>query len=127
MENQADPALAKTENGIDNVCLGFKKYDSLERRILLNDLGRPYIHEKTGNFYPLAEWSNRQCLAYIRKNKLAKPVTVGNYRTNGFNITDGEFLNWLSDNYPEDANRVFRQFPLTKAYLYEYQQQVQAK
>lgn len=118
--------LARKETGVEWLCLGFKKYDSLERRIMLNDLGDP-INQKSKTFFPLADWSNKQCLAYIAKNKLAKPVQFNKDRTQGFVIDSGAFLLWLKERYPKDLANLFKQYPLAKAYLYEAEQAREAE
>lgn len=108
---------AQAQTGIQWICEGIKKYDGLERRIMLNMTGS--VDVKNKKLYPLADWTNKDCLNYIKKNKLVNPVQTANTRTQGFNLTDGDFLLWLKNNYPQDAKEVFRQFPLTKRYLYE--------
>lgn len=112
---------AKEETGIEWACRGIKKYDSLERRIMLNDMKIP-INYKTKNFYPLAEWTNKDCEKYILDNKLPKNVKTDKNRTQGFQIMEGSFLLYLKKYYPNDLQKVLTQFPLTKVYLYEAEQ-----
>ena len=71
-----------------------------------------------GLAYPLAEWTNRDVLAYLRANKLPTPVVYGKGVSNGVGFNEDCFL-WLRENYPNDLEKIYAEFPLAKRILFE--------
>lgn len=59
----------RKENGTELVGLGYKIYDSLQRRAILKD-SPDGIVEKPHFFCPLRDWTNRQVMAYAKGRKL---------------------------------------------------------
>lgn len=59
----------RKDHGTDYIGLGYKIYDSLQRRAMLK--GSPDgIVEKARFFCPLRDWTNRQAMAYAKGRKL---------------------------------------------------------
>ena len=59
----------RQEHGTDYVGLGYKIYDSLQRRAILKD-SPDGIVERARLFCPLRDWTNRQAMAYAKGRKL---------------------------------------------------------
>ncbi len=105
--------------GIQWVFLGMKKADSLNRRLMLMQYESSNY---TNNFtaYPLAEWTNKEVLAYMRTAKLPAPVIYGKGASNGIGFNLDCFL-WLRDNCPQDLERIYSAYPLSRRILFEYE------
>lgn len=113
----------KEETGIEWSVLGFKKNDSMNRRLMLNSYPDSMTSESGQKLYPLADWSNKQVLAYIRKNRLIEPIHYGNNgntKSQGTNVTDISFLLWMRKNYPNDLKKTIAEFPDCERQLWEY-------
>ena len=65
------------ETGIEWCVMGFKKNDSLNRRLMLNTYPDEMTSEKGKKLYPLSNWNNKQVLAYIQKERLIQPISYG--------------------------------------------------
>jgi 3'-phosphoadenosine 5'-phosphosulfate sulfotransferase (PAPS reductase)/FAD synthetase len=104
---------------IDWTVTGFKKFDSMERRIMLNEL-KDSIQYKTYKCYPLADWTNKECLSYIEINRLIKPILMGktNQRSTDMPLNDDNFLIDLNKRYPQDMKKIITIFPEVEALLY---------
>lgn len=114
--------------GVQYCVLGMKKKDSLKRYIMLKDgLEGDAIQWKTKKVYPLTDWSNKSCLAYIKQHKLPHPMAYSKDASNGDVIDDVNYLLWLRANYPSDLQKVFAVFPLTKQILFEYDHKAKTK
>ena len=105
--------------GIQWVFLGMKKADSLNRRLMMMQYEASHY---TNNFtaYPLAEWTNKKVLAYMRTAKLPAPVIYGKRASNGIGFNLDCFL-WLRDNCPQDLERIYSVYPLSRRILFEYE------
>lgn len=113
----------KEETGIEWTILGFKKNDSLNRRLMLNSYPDSMTSESGQKLYPLANWSNKEVLQYIRKNRLIEPIkygNTGNTRSQGNDVNDISFLLWCRENYPNDLKKVITEFPNCERVLFEH-------
>ncbi len=112
----------RNQYGIEWAFFGFKQSDSMNRRIMLR--GKDYdlqsINWNTKKCYPLSTYHNKDVLEYIKRNDLVLPESYGKGQSNGTNITDVEYLVYLRENYPNDLEKVFRQFPLVERILFEH-------
>ncbi len=114
----------REQTGIEWSVFGFKKNDSLNRRLMLNTYPDSITNEKSKKVYPLADWSNKQVLAYIKKNRLIEPIhygNIGNTQSQGTDVTNISFLQWCKKNYPSDLQKVFAEFPDAERILFEYE------
>ena len=59
--------------GIQYAFLGMKKADGMNRRLMLNGY-QANDYENNGLVYPLAEWNQRDILAYMKQNGLPEPI-----------------------------------------------------
>lgn len=115
----------KQHTGIEWTCYGFKQSDSLNRRIML----RTYTEEKgigayeaicwkSKKFYPLSTYKNAEIKSYIAKNHLKKPESYGGKgQSQGTDITDLNYHIYLRDNYPQDLEKIYAEFPMTRIVL----------
>ena len=113
----------KEDTGIGWAVLGFKKNDSLNRRLMLNSYPDSMTSESGQKLYPLADWNNKQVLAYIKKNRLIEPIkygNTGNTRSQGTDVTDLAFLLWCKQHYPGDLKKIIEEFPDVERILFEY-------
>lgn len=111
------------QTGIEWAVLGFKKNDSLNRRLMLNSYPDSMTSEAGKKLYPLADWSNKEVLQYIKKNRLIEPIkygNTGNTRSQGTDVKDISFLLWCRKNYPNDLKKVIAEFPDCERILFEY-------
>ena len=113
----------REETGIEWSVLGFKKNDSLNRRLMLNSYPDSMTSETGKKLYPLADWSNKQVIAYIEKHRLIEPLkygNVGNTKSQGTDVTNISFLTWCRDNYPTDLQKIIIEYPDTERILFEH-------
>lgn len=110
------------------VFLGMKKADGMNRNLMIT---RMKDNHYTDNYqaYPLAEFSQKQILSYMQMHQLPMSVMyslatsgdgakVGKASNGiGFNL---DFFLWCRKNYPQDLERVFEVFPLSRRILEEY-------
>lgn len=98
--------------------LGMKKADGMNRRLMLNGYEEKG-YENNGMCYPLADWTQKDILAYMKQNNLPKPVRYGNKASNGIGFNIDCFL-WLRSNYPVDLQKIIKAFPMSGRILFEY-------
>ena len=116
----------RQQTGIEWTVYGFKKVDGLNRRILLNELYLHGINEKTKKIYPLTNWKNSECLAYIKLNKLIPPLAYNPRKpSSDIELTDKSFLFYMEKNYPSDLKKIFNTFPETQALLNLYKNEAE--
>lgn len=109
---------AREATGIQWVFLGMKKADSLNRRLMLMQY-ESSNYTNNGIAYPLAELTNRDVLAYMKNAKLPAPVIYGKGTSSGIGFNLDCFL-WLRDNCPQDLERIYKEFPLSRRILFEH-------
>lgn len=118
----SDLAKKVTEvTGIEWALLGFKKSDSMNRRLMLNSIGEPYISEKGFKAYPLADLKNADVLSYIEDRGIIKPLRYDTQQSSGEDITSVNFLMYLKHNYPQDLKKIFAVYPMAERILFEYE------
>ena len=108
----------RLKTDIDYVFLGMKKADSMNRRLMLNTYKEgDYIHN--GNAYPLADWTQKDVLAYMRQKGIPEPVRYSLKASSGTGFNIDCFL-WLRENFPQDLQRIYKAFPMSERILWEY-------
>jgi len=118
LSNLVEKARIKT--GIEWVGFGMKKTDGLNRRLMLQRYDKQGISEKTKKFYPLSIYKNGDVLSYIEERGLIRPERYGKGQSSGTAINDVNYLLYLRENYPDDLQRVFAEFPAVQRLLYEH-------
>lgn len=97
---------------------GYKKNDSMARRGMLSHLPHG-IDERNKKIYPVADWSDKQILSYIKLNKLPLPVEYQHGYKNDFGIPDARALTYLKNNFPDDYRKVIATFPQLEALVWD--------
>lgn len=101
--------------GIEKVYYGMKKADSLNRNLMLKK-SDGIIHNAV---YPLMDWTQKDILSYMRMHKLPEPIRYSKNASGGCGFNLECFL-FLRDNYPQDLERIYEVFPLSKRILFEH-------
>lgn len=115
--------LARKYTGIEWVCLGFKKADGLNRRLMLMGYELEGIYEKGKKFFPLSPYTNKWCKNYIKNNDLINNLEYYGGKGASSECTPDNLgvLLWLRDNYPEDLQKIYRDFPMAERYIFQYE------
>lgn len=104
--------------GIYYTFIGMKKADGMNRRLMLKGYeGNGY--ENNGLCYPLADWTQKDILAYMKQNRLPEPVRYSLKASNGVGFNLDCFL-WLRERYPQDLQKIIKVFPMSERILFEY-------
>jgi 3'-phosphoadenosine 5'-phosphosulfate sulfotransferase (PAPS reductase)/FAD synthetase len=112
--------MARVETSLKNrfntawIALGYKKNDSMARRGMLACLENG-IDERNHKLYPVAEWSDRQIMSYIKFHRLPLPVEYSPGLKRDFCVPDAPLLLYLKNNFPDDYTKVIAQFPQLEA------------
>ena len=112
-------AQTRQDTGIQISFYGSKKNDGMNRRIMLNTYGELPIQQKTQKYYPLADFSNKDVLSYIRTKRLPVPIKYGTKASNGLGFNLDCFL-WMRENDPADLEKIYKQYPLSRKILFDY-------
>lgn len=104
--------------GIGFCFLGMKKADGMNRRLMLKGYENSF-YENDGLAYPLADWTQKDVLAYMKMHKLPEPVRYGKNASNGVGFNLDCFL-WLREHYPQDLQKIYDAFPFSQRILFEY-------
>ncbi len=112
-------AAVRKQLGLEYVFVGMKKADGMNRRLMLNTYaGNHYVNK--GMCYPLAEWTNKEVLAYMTQHHLPEPVRYNPKRPGGGVGFDLDCHLWMEKNAPGDLEKFYQAFPWSKRILYEY-------
>lgn len=111
----------RLKTGIDIALLGMKKADGMNRRLMLNGYeADEYIHN--GVAYPLAEWTQKDVLSYMKQAHLPEPIRYSLKASSGTGFNIDCFL-WLRENFPQDLQKIYKTFPMSERILFEYEHQ----
>ena len=104
--------------GIYYTFLGMKKADGMNRNLMLKGY-EANGYENNGLCYPLADFSQKDILAYMKHHNLPKPVRYSLKASSGvgFNL---DCMLWMEKNYPQDLQRIYKTFPMVERVLWEY-------
>lgn len=104
--------------GIGYCFLGMKKADSMNRRLMLKGYEESG-YENAGLVYPLADWTQKDILAYMRQRNLPAPIRYSLKASTGVGFNE-DCLLWLRNNYPQDLQKIYKVFPMAERVLFEY-------
>lgn len=105
-------------SGISYTFLGMKMADGMNRRLMLRGYKeRCYINGSLA--YPLAEWTQKDVLAYMKQHQLPDPVRYSLKAGGGVGFNEDCFL-WMEKNFPQDLQKIYAVFPFSRRILYEY-------
>ncbi len=108
----------RMKTGIKYAFLGMKMADGMNRRLMLKGYASQHF-TNNGIAYPLAEWAQRDVLAYMRQHLLPEPIRYGKKASGGvgFNL---ECFRWMEENCPSDLERFYKVFPMSRRILWDY-------
>lgn len=104
--------------GLYYTFLGMKKADGMNRRLMLKGY-EANGYENNGMCYPLADYTQKDVLAYMCQHNLPQPIRYSLKASNGVGFSLDCFL-WLRDNYPQDLERIYQVFPMSRRILFEH-------
>jgi len=110
---------ARKDTGAEWCIFGWKKADSIYRKVILDTYLFDAISEKTKKAYPLSLWNKQNVVDYITIKNLPKPLAYGNSNSQGMGLNK-DFLVWLRKFHPSDLEKVLKTFPLAGKILFEY-------
>lgn len=97
------------------VVYGMKISDSFVRRGMFNKAAKSDIHFDYEKYYPIVNWTNKDCLSYIKLHKLPEPLKLGSKRgSSGINFRPETIL-YIKEHYPEDYKKIIKEFNLIEA------------
>lgn len=108
----------KAKFGCEYVFLGMKKADSMTRRVMLMTY-KDNLYENNGVVYPLAEWTNKEVIAYMKHKGMPQPVRYGKKASGGVGLNLDCHL-WLRENFPQDLEKIYKAFPMSRKILFDY-------
>lgn len=104
--------------GLHYTFLGMKKADSMSRLLMLKGYADE-DYEHAGMVYPLAEWTQKDILAYMRQHNIPEPVRYSLKASSGVGFSL-DCLLWLEEHCPQDLERIYDTFPLSRRVLWEH-------
>ena len=102
----------RSESGIWWIACGERIDDSVWRRAMIKQSGS--IDEKRGRFYPLADWSKRDVLSYIRQRRLRVGLESSKLGFSFRSLMPSDMFK-IKHNFPADYARIREWFPLIDA------------
>lgn len=111
--------------GIDYCFLGMKKADGMNRRLMLNTYEEDG-YEHNGLVYPLADWTQKDILSYMKQHNLPTPIRYSLKASSGVGFNE-DCLLWLRNNYPQDLQKIYKVFPMAERVLFEYDRKQEEK
>jgi 3'-phosphoadenosine 5'-phosphosulfate sulfotransferase (PAPS reductase)/FAD synthetase len=108
----------RTKFDISYIAQGIRRDESLARRGMLKHL--PYgIDEKYKKLYPIADFSAKDVMSYVKLNRLPLPVEYSHGWKHDFSVPDVYGLVYLKNNFPNDYKKVITEFPDLEALVWE--------
>lgn len=104
--------------GIEYCFLGMKKADGMNRRLMLKGY-EENGYENKGLVYPLADWTQKDILSYMRQHNLPTPIRYSLKASSGIGFNE-DCLLWMRENYPQDLEKIYKVFPMAERVLFEY-------
>lgn len=110
----------RQETGLHYAFSGMKGVDGYMKRMRLKMYGKKgYITDK-GMVYPIANWTNKEVLQYIKSRNLISPfVYLEGDVSQGFNISLDCML-LMRYRYPHDFERIMEEFPYSGKLLWDF-------
>lgn len=104
---------ARVDSGVEWIVTGEKKVDSLERRAQMSAWGA--VQPARRRAFPLAEWRHSEVYDYLQHHRI--PLAP-EYEALGESVNfllKGRNLAWLAERYPDDYEKVLKDFPMAEA------------
>ena len=108
----------KLKYGIEYVFLGMKKADGMNRSLMLKGY-QPNDYINNGLCYPLAEWTQKDILTYMKQKGVPQPIRYSLKASSGvgFNL---DCMLWMEKFFPQDLQKIYKVFPMCERVLWEY-------
>lgn len=115
----------RLKHGVEYCFLGMKKADGMNRRLMLNTYEEDG-YEHNGLVYPLADWTQKDILSYMKQHNLPTPIRYSLKASSGVGFNE-DCLLWLRNNYPQDLQKIYSVFPMAERVLFEYDRKQEEK
>jgi 3'-phosphoadenosine 5'-phosphosulfate sulfotransferase (PAPS reductase)/FAD synthetase len=99
------------------IAQGIRRDESLARRGMLAHL-QYGIDERAKKLYPIADYSAKDVMSYIKLHKLPLPVEYQHGWKHDFSVPDVDGLVYLKNNFPGDYQKVIMEFPHLEAMVW---------
>lgn len=106
---------ARVRFGCRWIATGEKKNDSLERRAQMSSWGAVQPARSRG--FPLCEWSDKMVKDHLAKRGIPLAPDYEMFGSSLANPMAPEFLRPIKEKYPEDYERIVKDFPMAPAGL----------
>lgn len=107
----------RMKTGVYYTFLGMKKADGMNRNLMLKGY-KNNGYENNGLVYPLASWTQKDVLAYMKQKRLPQPVRYSSKAGGGVGFSKETFT-WLEKHYPQDLEKIYKVFPMSERILFE--------
>ena len=114
----------RMRTGIQYSFYGMKQSDGLNRRLMLRGYENEAI-SKTNKVYPLTQWKKADVISYVRTRNLPEPIAYNKNKSQGLTFIP-EVFDFLRQNYPQDLERIYQVFPLSRSILLRYDEEKRA-
>lgn len=109
----------RAKTGIEWIAWGWRANDSVTRRVLLKRHAPDGVWPETHRVFPIADWSTKDVVGYLKGRGIALPPRFGAKTLNGpsgFDLT-ASCLRYLREHYPRDFAKVKAVFPFCEIVL----------
>ncbi len=110
---------ARQRHGIYYCFLGMKKADGMNRCLMLKGC-KDNFYENKGLVYPVAEWTQKDIITYLRQKQIPSPIRYTTKSSGGGVACDLPTFLYLQENYPQDLEKIYQVFPFSRKILFEY-------
>ena len=103
---------------------GMKQSDGMNRCLMLRGYENEAI-SNTNKVYPLSKWKKSDVMAYIKAKKLPEPISYNKNKSQGLTFLP-EVFDYLPRHYPQDLEKIYKVFPLSRNILLRYDEEKRA-
>lgn len=108
----------RMKTGISYSFYGMKQSDGMNRCLMLRGYENEAI-SNTNKVYPLSKWKKSDVMAYIKAKKLPEPISYNKNKSQGLTFLP-EVFDYLRQHYPQDLEKIYKVFPLSRNILLRY-------
>ena len=114
----------RMKTGISYSFYGMKQSDGMNRCLMLRGYENEAI-SNTNKVYPLSKWKKSDVMAYIKAKKLPEPISYNKNKSQGLTFLP-EVFDYLRRHYPQDLEKIYKVFPLSRNILLRYDEEKRA-
>lgn len=104
----------RSDAGIDWIAYGWRKNDSFSRAMIMRKTGG--YDPSSRRVFPLRSWRRADVFEYLKARHITVPESLGRKDQGGLDFHPAA-LRYLQETYPEDYQRVLRDFPFAGVQL----------